>query len=133
MPQPNLNPEILAAALQGLEAQRSRLDAVITRVKAMLGARPQQPAATAEAPTRKRTMSAAGRRHIKDALKKRWAEYHRQHAEAATKAKEPAVAAKAPRPKRKISAAARKLMAEAARKRWAEYRRTKTETEKKAK
>jgi hypothetical protein len=83
MPEQNLNPEILAAALQGLEARRARLDTHIAEVRRMLGARPQQPAAQAEAPKRKRKLSAAGRRRIAAATRKRWAEYHRKKAETA--------------------------------------------------
>jgi septum formation inhibitor MinC len=92
---PNLTPEILAAALQGLEAQRARLDAHIAEVRRMLDTQPQQPAAPAEAPRPKRKLSAAGRRRIVEAAKKRWAAHHRMKAEAAQTAKEPAVAKKA--------------------------------------
>ena len=125
MPEQNLTPEILTAALQGLEAQRARLDAQIADVQRMLGARPQKPAPAA-APKPKRKMSAAGRRRMAEAAKKRWAA-QRHKAEAATKAKETTAAAKTPRPKRKISAAGRKRMVEGSQKRWAEYRRRKAE------
>ena len=86
VPNLNLTPEILTAALQGLEAQRARLDAHIAEVRRMLGDRAQQPVARADAPRPKRKMSAAGRKRIAAAQKERWAEYHRQKAEA-TKAK----------------------------------------------
>ena len=95
MPKPNLAPEILAAALQGLEAQRARLDAHIAEVRRLLGARPQQPTAPAEAPKSRRKMSAAGRKRISDATRKRWAEYHRKKVEAAMLAKGPAAGKKA--------------------------------------
>jgi hypothetical protein len=127
MPRLNLAPEILTAALQGLEAQRARLDAHIAEVRRLLGARPQQPTAPAEALKPKRKMSAAGRRRIAAATKKRWAEYHRKQAAAGQKARKPAAAAKAPRPRRKLSAAALKHIVEAQRKRWAEYHRKKAE------
>jgi len=130
MPEQNLTPETLAAALRGLEARRARLDAHIAEVRSLLGARPQQPAARAEAPKRKRRMSAAGRRRIATATKKRWADYHQKKAEAAAKAKEPAAVAKAPRPKRKLNAAGRKRIVKATRKRWAEYRRKQAEAAK---
>jgi hypothetical protein len=100
MPEKKLTPEILMAALQGLEAQRARLDAHIAEVRLLMGARPQQPTAPAEAPKPKRRMSAAGRRRIAAATKKRWAEYHRKKAEAAAKAQGPAAVKKAT-PKRR--------------------------------
>jgi len=95
MPKPNLTPEVLNAALQGLEAQQARLDAQIAEVRRVLGARPQQPSAPAETPKLKRKMSAAGRRRIAAATKKRWAEHHRKQAEAARKTEEPAAVKKA--------------------------------------
>ena len=125
----NLTPEILTAALQGLEAQKARLEAHIAEVTGLLGARPQEPAAAAKAPKPKRKMSAAGRRRMAAGQQRRWAA-HRQKAEAATKAKEPAAAANTPRPKRKMSAAGRKRIVAATRKRWAEYHRRKAEAAK---
>ena len=95
MPEQNLTPEILNAALEGFEAQRARLDVRIAEVRRLLGARPQQPTAPAEAPKPRRKMSAAGRKRISDATRKRWAEYHRKKAEAATPAKGPAAGKKA--------------------------------------
>ena len=124
MPEQNLTPEILAAALQGLEAQRARLDAHIAAVRHLLGARTQEPAAAAKAARPRRRLSAAALKHIVEAQKKRWAEYHRKQA---------AAAAKTPRPKRKMSAAARKRISDATRKRWAEYRRKQAEAAAKAK
>ena len=129
MPEQNLTPEILAAALQGLEAQRARLDAHIAETRRLLGARPQQPTAPPDVVRPKRKMSAAGRKRIAAATKKRWAEFHQKQAEAAKTAKEPAAAAK---PKRKMSAAGRKRIADATRKRWAEFHRKKAEAAAKA-
>ena len=131
MPEQSLTPEILTAALQGFEAQRARLDAHIAEVRRLLGARPQQSTTPAEAPKPKRKMSAAGRRRMAEAAKKRWAA-HRATAEAAQKAKQPAGVAQAPRPKRKMSAAGRKRIADATRKRWAEFHRQKAEAAKSA-
>jgi len=126
MPNLNLTPEILAAALQGLEAQKARLDDQIAEVSRMLGARPQEPAPAA-APKPKRRMSGAGRKRVAAAQRKRWAEFHRQKAAAAKGAGKPAAAAKAPRPRRKLSAAGRRRIVEATRKRWAEFHRKKAE------
>ncbi len=75
MPKPNLAPEIFAAALQGLEAQRARIDAQIAEVRRMLGARPQQGVAKPEVARPKRKLSAAARKRIAKAQKKRWVEW----------------------------------------------------------
>jgi hypothetical protein len=123
MRQKPLTPEILAAALQGLEAQQVRMESQIVEIKRMLGAR-------AQAPRPKRKMSAAARKRIAAAQTERWAEYHRKKAEPEKKAKPPAAAIKTPGSKRKLSAAGRKRIAAAARKRWAEYNRRKAETAK---
>jgi hypothetical protein len=131
MPKQNLNPEILAAALQGLEAQRARLDVHIAEARRMLGARTQEPAAAAKAPRPRRRLSAAALKRIVKAQKKRWADYHRKKAEDVRKAEEPAAAAKTPRPRRKLSAAALKHIVDAQRKRWAEYHRKKAEAARK--
>jgi hypothetical protein len=117
MPRPRtLTPDILKAALSGLEAQRQRIDGQINEVRRLLGSNPRTATQTAapEAPSRpKRTMSAAARSRIAAAQRKRWAETK------ATSA--PAAPGKAVR-KRKLSAAGRKAIAEAAKRRWAALR-----------
>lgn len=109
----SLTPEILAAALQGLEDQRQRIEAQIVEVKQLLGGG-KSPVPKTPAP-RRRTLSAAARARIAAAQKKRWAAFHSQteQLEAAPKTR---------RRKRKMSAAGRKAIAEAAKKRWAEFR-----------
>ena len=97
MPEQNLTPEILSAALQGLEAQRARLESHIAEVRRLLGGRALEPAAAAKTPKPKRRMSAAGRRRMAEAAKKRWVEFRRKQVEAATKAKAPVAAAKTPK------------------------------------
>jgi len=79
---------LLSAALEGLEAQRQRLEEQIKKVQAMLGARGKgKPAAGAtKAPAEaspRGGLSAAGRRRISLAQKRRWAEYRRKVARAA--------------------------------------------------
>jgi hypothetical protein len=95
MPKLNLTPEILAAALQGFEARKARLDAHIAEVSHMLSARARPPAVQTEAPKPKRKMSAGGRRPTAEATKNRWTAYRRKKAGAAAKAKGPAVVKKA--------------------------------------
>ena len=84
------NPQLLEAALEGLELQRQRLDEQISQVRGMLGGRgrggqkrggataPAEPPDTVEKGTRKRRkLSAAARKRIAAAQKKRWAEYRK--------------------------------------------------------
>ena len=127
MPNQKLSHEILSAALAGLEAQRDQVDSQIAEVRRMLRARPEATAADgtpqAAAPQargRRRGMSAAARRRIAEAQRKRWEAYHQ--AQQATTAKK-AAGKPAARSKRRISAAGRKAIADAARKRWAEFRK----------
>ncbi len=75
--------EILEAALQGLEAQRHKLDEQISHVRSMLGGRGK----VAKAPTwaasgngsapKKRILSPEARQRIAAAQKKRWAAYRK--------------------------------------------------------
>jgi hypothetical protein len=78
---------LLNAALEGLEAQKQRLEEQIQRVRAMLGGRRKANiGAGGEAPNertgRKRQLSAAARKRIAMAQKRRWAEYRRKSASA---------------------------------------------------
>ncbi len=74
------NAELLSAALEGLEAQKRRIDGQIAQVQAMLGRKRGRPAA-AESPGaqsgHRRELSPAARRRIAAAQKKRWAEYRK--------------------------------------------------------
>ena len=78
---------IYAAALEGLELQKQRIEEQIQQVRALLGARrvksnpPAGPAA--EKPARKRRLSAAARKRIAQAQKRRWAEYRKAQAPSA--------------------------------------------------
>ena len=69
-----LNDEILNAALIGFEKQKADLSARIAELKQMLGGGAKEPAAKTAAPARKRRkLSAAGRKAISEAAKRRWA------------------------------------------------------------
>ncbi|SRR5579885_2838666 len=117
------DPELLAAALVGYEQQRSEITEKIAEIQRQLGGRAgrgSEVSANGAAPARKRTMSAAARKRIAAAQKKRWAAYRTGHAPAAKKTG--AVQKAAAKPMRKMSAAARKRIAEAAKKRWAAVR-----------
>jgi hypothetical protein len=87
------DPAFLAAALEGLELQKVRIEEQISAVKSALGrggprkivaaAVAAEPAA---APRRGRNMSAAARKRIALAQKKRWAAYRKNKATAAKQA-----------------------------------------------
>lgn len=65
-------PEIIAAAIEGFESKKLRIDGRIAELRQML--RPVTANGAAPAPAkRKRKLSAAGRKAISDAVKKRWA------------------------------------------------------------
>jgi hypothetical protein len=109
--------EILAAAIEGFEAQKSRLDARIAEIRQKLGgAGGEEPGTTSDAPAagrKRRKMSAAARKRIADAQKKRWAAVRKESGPSTTAKQE------APKAKRRLSAAGRKRIIEATKKRWA--------------
>ena len=132
-PQTNLSPDVLNAALAGLEAQKQTIEAHIEQVRILLGiradgqprrGRPPKAATVATAadvqqtgPTTKRHFSAAARKRMAAAQRQRWA---------AKRAEAEAPVRHAPR-KRRMSAEGRKRIAEAARKRWAAVKKAKGE------
>lgn len=72
MPTPTLTAEIITAALDGYEIQKASIDTKIAELRAMLSSGTTQTAATPEPTKRKRRkMSAAGRKAISEATKKR--------------------------------------------------------------
>ena len=88
MPRTSSRPDksILEAALQGLEAQRDKLEEQISQVRGMLGRGPGRPAKNtrvaaasgSDGSTRpKRVLSAEARKRIAAAQKKRWAAYRK--------------------------------------------------------
>jgi hypothetical protein len=107
MPTPRLTKEIVEAAIFGFQEQKRKLDAQIAELRGLFPngrgtARPNAPAP-------KKGMSAAGRKAIAEAQRKRWA---------AQKAETEVV----PAPKiakRKLSAAGRAAIVAALKKRWA--------------
>lgn len=80
------DPALLAAALEGLEMQRKRLDDQIAMVRGMLGGKKPvaasapaaTPAAASPSPSRrKRVLSEEARLRIAAAQKKRWAAFRK--------------------------------------------------------
>ena len=121
MPIGRLTPELIAAAIEGYEAQKARIDGTIAELRAMLpSGRPE--AAAPEAPARKRKkFSAAARRRMKEAQQRRWAKIKGES--------EPAHRT-APKPRRKLSAAGRERIIAATKKRWAAVKAAKAQMEK---
>jgi hypothetical protein len=122
MPRPQkLNPTVLEAALAGLQAQRGRVVEHIAEVKRLLDHGGRQAVATPVASTarpKRPRLSAAARKRIAEAQRKRWEAIRKASGKVPAEQK-----AAAPRSKRKMSAAARKRIGDAARKRWAEFRK----------
>ena len=119
----SLDPQILDAVLEGLEFQKQRLDQYIAEAQRLLGSKPRKPAAAVkEAKEPRSKMSVAGREHIAEVQRKRWAKWRKQKAAVVKEAKEP---------RRKMSAAGRKRIAVATRKRWAQWRKLKAAAAKK--
>ena len=107
-----LTNEVITAAIEGYEFQKSRIEQQIAELKGLLtGGRAKTAAPADSTPPKRRKFSAATRRKMKLAQQKRWAKIKGES--------KPAPAKAAAKPKRKISAAGRKAIAEAARKRWA--------------
>ena len=101
-----LSQGIIDAAIEGFESQKRRIDEQIAELRALRNG--HTPAAT-EAP-KKRGMSAAGRRAIAEAQRKRWAE---------AKGETEAPKVKRAKKKRVLSAAGRANIIAALKKRWA--------------
>ena len=111
-----LTNEIIAAAIDGFEAQKKRVEQQIAELRAKLSGKTAEAGATLEAPKRKRRkMSAAGRRAIAEAQRKRWA---RVRGESERSAPARTEAQKTPKPKRRISAEGMKRIIAATKKRW---------------
>src|SRR5450759_678719 len=112
MPTHKLTVEILNAAILGFEEQKRRINFQIADLRAMLVGGPTEPAATSEAPTgQRRNRSAAVRKRMADAQRKRWAESKGVAGSPAS----PATA----KPKRRLSAAGKAAIVAALKKRWA--------------
>jgi hypothetical protein len=114
MPTPKLNAEIIAAAIEGFESQKRRIDTQIGELRAMLSGGRTEVTATPEASTQKRKVSAAARRRMAEGQRKRWAAI-----KAGSKKPESAARPEPPKPKRKMSAAGRRAISEASKRRWA--------------
>lgn len=71
--------EIVTAAIAGFEQQKLHIDSQIAELRAMLPGRTVKTTDTADAaPRKRRKMSAAGRKAIAEAQRKRWAQVKRE-------------------------------------------------------
>ena len=105
---PKLSNDVMKAAIEGFENQKRSIDARIVELRAMLnGSTAEKPASTPIGRSR-RKMSAAARKRIAEAQRKRWAAV-----KGTTKA------SAAPKKKRRLSAAGRAAIIAATKKRWA--------------
>jgi hypothetical protein len=102
MPIHKLTPEIIAAAIEGLESQKGKIDLQIGELRHMLPGSSIESATRELTKGRHRKMSAVARARIAKAQKKRWQLFHNQQGQPIKKAV----------PERKLSAAAKaKLVA----------------------
>ena len=122
MPKQKITHAIITAAIDGFEAQKKRIDAQIADLRQTLTGNGTRALATPEPVPGRRKMSAAARKRIADAQRKRWAAMKGRSGHPTT--------AEGDKPKRRISAAGRKAIIEATRKRWAAYRAQKTRAKK---
>jgi hypothetical protein len=106
-----LTSEIITAAIEGFEAQKTRIDDQIRELRAVLVGGPAASAATPEAPTKKRKkFSAAARRKMAMAQRARWAKIKGESEPPAPKA--------VPKSKRKISKEGMARIIAASKRRW---------------
>ena len=108
------NAEIIQAAIEGLQTRKQHIDARIAELRGMLNGSKSEPA-SADGSKGRRTMSAAARKRIAEAQRKRWA--------AVKKGVVPKAVAPAPKKaKRHLSPEGRRRIIEATKKRWAAVR-----------
>jgi hypothetical protein len=68
-----LDNDILAAAIEGFEDRKKQIDAQIAEIRQLLTGGRAEPAAKPEAGRKRRKVSAAGRKRMAEAQRKRWA------------------------------------------------------------
>ncbi len=108
---------IIAAATEGFESQKHRIDDQIAELRAMLSGGPAETGTTPEVkPPNRRKMGAAARRRMALAQKARWAKIRGEAGQASPTKPE------APKPKRQLSAAGRAAIIAATKKMWAAKR-----------
>jgi hypothetical protein len=105
-----LTKAIIEAAIAGFEGQKTQIDEQIAELRSMLSSKPDRSTSVAASTNgHKRVMSAAGRKAIAAAQRKRWAALKGESAGPKS----------AKKTKRKLSAAGRAAIVLALKKRWA--------------
>jgi hypothetical protein len=99
MPKQTMTHDIITAAIDGFEAQKKRIDAQIADLRQTLTGNGTRALATPEPVPGRRKMSAAARKRIADAQRKRWAAMRGRSGQPTT--------AEGAKPKRRISAIGR--------------------------
>jgi len=102
---------IIDAAIEGFESQKRRIDKQIAELRAMSNGHAPTTQSAAPPKTKKRGISAAGRKAISEAQRKRWAVANGE-----------AVVEPPKKEKRQLSAAGRAAIIAATKKRWAAKR-----------
>ena len=105
--QRKIDPSILEMALVGYQAELQKIDEKMTAIRKQLGVRVNIPvlaSAVSDGSGPKRRMSAAARKRIAEAQKKRWRKFHAQHKGAGATPKKATA-------KRKLSPARRAALA----------------------
>ena len=105
---------LLELALKGLQAERAKIDDEIAQITSQLNPRPataQTATAGRSTPLKKRRMSAAARKKISEAMKRRYAELNSGKRQSAGS---------------RLTEAGRKRLSDLMKKRWAEKRRGKS-------
>jgi hypothetical protein len=112
---------MVAAAIVGFEEQKRGIDAQIAELRAFLSGEPAESVPTPVSTKRpRRKISAAGRKAMADAQRKRWAAKKADSKPQASVTPTATSASKAaPKPKRKLSAAGRAAIIAATKKMWA--------------
>ena len=113
MPAPILTNAIVQAAILGFEEQKRAIDAQIADLRSFLAGGSADAAKPKLTRRPRRKMSAAGRKAIAEAQRKRWA---------AAKGQPESTTSSASKPKRKLSAAGKAAIVAALKKRWAAKR-----------
>jgi hypothetical protein len=107
---PNLTNQIITAAIEGYNVQKTRINARIAELRNLLnGSSTKSPAKTEPAPQKRRKLSAGARRKIALAQKARWA---KMREESEPNGREPE------KPKRRISPEGLKRIIATTKKRW---------------
>jgi hypothetical protein len=123
MPITKLTPEVITAAILGFEEQKRHIDLQISGLKAKLFGGPAETAAKPEGtPRKRRKFSAATRRRMREAQRRRFAKLKSESEPPA-----PAATPEPPTPKRRISPEGMKRILAANKKRWARVKAAKAQ------